>query len=236
MSTGVILGSVSGERTTDYAALGFCGLSDGQLKCRLFHLTGAVRRIMELHRRFPNGGFMLEDITLSRQPSTESVVVGWLRRLRATWNGCKHMVTLALLCIAGCSCFYTLQSSHRRRGCGDVASCKVYIKEFASKWLERHEAHAKTATALRKHSIGAECGVRQMLQLACKEPVTRNRRRRPFPSESAVPGFAEYLRDERGFAEGASCPRQFSPLSSWSTHRKWLRARAAISVVICEYC
>jgi integrase/recombinase XerD len=39
-----------------------------------------------------------------------------------------------------------------------------------------------------------------MLQLACKEPVTRNRRRRPFPLESEVPGFAEYLRSERGFA------------------------------------
>jgi site-specific recombinase XerD len=90
----------------------------------------------------------------------------------------------------------------QKKGCRDIASCKAYIKEFVSKWLERHEAHAKTATALRKHSIDAECGVRQMLQLACKEPVTRNRRRRPFPLESAVPGFAEYLRDERGFAEG----------------------------------
>lgn len=47
----------------------------------------------------------------------------------------------------------------------------------------------------------AECGARQMLQLACKEPVTLNRRRGPFPFESAVPGFAEYLRSERGFAE-----------------------------------
>jgi integrase/recombinase XerD len=42
--------------------------------------------------------------------------------------------------------------------------------------------------------------VRQMPQLACKEPVTRNRRRRPFPLELGVPGFAEYLHRERGFA------------------------------------
>jgi site-specific recombinase XerD len=40
-----------------------------------------------------------------------------------------------------------------------------------------------------------------MLQLACKEPGTGNRRRRPFPFQSAVRGFAEYLRSERGFAE-----------------------------------
>jgi len=52
-----------------------------------------------------------------------------------------------------------------------------------------------------EHPIDAECGVRRLLQLACKEPVTRNRRRRPFPLESAVPGFAEYLHGERGFAQ-----------------------------------
>src|SRR5450755_2719884 len=40
-----------------------------------------------------------------------------------------------------------------------------------------------------------------MLQLACKERVTRNRRRGLFPFEAAVPGFAEYLQSERGFAE-----------------------------------
>ncbi len=67
--------------------------------------------------------------------------------------------------------------------------------------MEQHGAEAKSAVAVRKHTIDAEYGVRQMLQLACKEPVTRNRRRRPFPLESEVPGFAEYLRSERGFAE-----------------------------------
>jgi integrase/recombinase XerD len=88
----------------------------------------------------------------------------------------------------------------QEKGCKDVASCKAYIKEFVSQWLEQHGAKAKTAVAVRKHAIDAECGVRQMLQLACREPVTRNRRRRPFPLESEVPGFAEYLRSERGFA------------------------------------
>jgi integrase/recombinase XerD len=89
----------------------------------------------------------------------------------------------------------------QKKGCKDVASCKPYIKEFVSQWLEQHGAKAKSAVAVRKHTIDAECGVRQMLQLACKEPVTRNRRRRPFPLESAVPGFAEYLHGERGFAQ-----------------------------------
>jgi integrase/recombinase XerD len=89
----------------------------------------------------------------------------------------------------------------QKKGCRDIASCKAYTKEFVSLWLEQHGADAKTAVAVRKHSIDAECGVRQMLNLACKEPVTRNRHRRSYPFESAVPGFAEYLRRERGFKE-----------------------------------
>lgn len=87
------------------------------------------------------------------------------------------------------------------KGCRDIASCKAYIKEFVSQWLEQHGAKAKSAVAVREHTIDAECGVRQMLQLACKEPVMRNRRRRPFPLGAEVPGFAEYLHSERGFAE-----------------------------------
>jgi len=89
----------------------------------------------------------------------------------------------------------------QKKGCREIASCKAYIKEFVSQWLEQHGAKTKTAVAVCKHAIDADCGVRQMLQLACKEPVTRNRRRGPFPFESAVPGFAAYLRSERGFAE-----------------------------------
>jgi hypothetical protein len=71
-----------------------------------------------------------------------------------------------------------------KKGCRDIAFCKAYIKEFVSRWLEQHGAKAKTVVAVSKHAIDAECGVRQMLQLACNEPVIRNRRRRPFPFES----------------------------------------------------
>ena len=88
----------------------------------------------------------------------------------------------------------------QKKGCKDVASCKAYIEEFVSQWLEQHGAKSKTAVAVRKHTIDAECGVRQLLQLACKEPVMRNRRRRPFPLESES-GFAGSICSERGFAE-----------------------------------
>jgi len=52
----------------------------------------------------------------------------------------------------------------QKKGCRDIASCKAYIKEFVSQWLEQHGVKTKTAVAVRKHTIDAECGVRQMLQ------------------------------------------------------------------------
>jgi len=146
-------------------------------------------------------GFMLEDYYV--KPST-------IDRIRACWLAPQMESYLEWLQAQGYSrlvvyrrlpLLFHFAEFAQKKGCRDVASCKVYIKEFVSQWLELHGAHAKTVTALRKHSIDAECGVRQMLQLACKEPITRNRRRRPFPLESAVPGFAEHLHGECGFAE-----------------------------------
>jgi hypothetical protein len=56
----------------------------------------------------------------------------------------------------------------QKKGCRDVASCKVYIKEFVSQWLEQHGANAKTAVAVRKHAIDAECGVRKSSTTHCR--------------------------------------------------------------------
>jgi hypothetical protein len=58
----------------------------------------------------------------------------------------------------------------QKKGCRDIASCKAHTKEFVSLWLEQHGAHAKTAVALRKHAIDAECGVRQMLIWPARNP------------------------------------------------------------------
>ena len=41
----------------------------------------------------------------------------------------------------------------QKKGCRDSASCKAYIKEFVSQWLEQHGAKAKTAVAVRKHAL-----------------------------------------------------------------------------------
>jgi NAD(P)-dependent dehydrogenase (short-subunit alcohol dehydrogenase family) len=102
--------------------------------------------------------------------------------------------TLASLCNRRLPLLFNFAEFAQKKGCKDAAPCKAYIKELASHWSEQHGAKAKMVVAVRKHAIDAECGVRQMRQLACKEPATRNRRRRPFPLECEVPGFAEYLR------------------------------------------
>lgn len=86
-------------------------------------------------------------------------------------------------------------------GCSDIASATVFVEEFVSQWLCQHGAEAKTTASLRKHRIFTESAIQQMLRLACEGRVKRNRHRRSFPLASSVPGFAEYLRSERGFKE-----------------------------------
>jgi integrase/recombinase XerD len=89
----------------------------------------------------------------------------------------------------------------QKRGCTNIASAFDLIEEFVSEWLVQHGAEAKAAAALRKHALDVGNGLRQMLRLARDGRVMSNRRRRPFPLESAVPGFQEFLRDERGLME-----------------------------------
>jgi site-specific recombinase XerD len=89
----------------------------------------------------------------------------------------------------------------QKRGCTEIASAFDLIEEFASEWLVQHGAEAKTAAALRKHALDVGNGLRQMLRLARDGRLMSNRLRRPFPLESAVPGFQQFLRDERGLME-----------------------------------
>jgi integrase/recombinase XerD len=89
----------------------------------------------------------------------------------------------------------------QKRGCRDTASATALVEEFVSHWLGQHGAEAKTSASLRKHSIDVGNAIRQMLRLASDGRVTSNRHRHPFPFESAAPGFAEYLRCERGLKE-----------------------------------
>jgi hypothetical protein len=77
----------------------------------------------------------------------------------------------------------------REKGCTEIASAAAFVEDFVSLWLNQHGAEAKTPESLRKHRIFNESGVLQMLRLACEGRAMRNRHRRQFPLESAVPGF-----------------------------------------------
>ena len=184
---------------------------------------------------------------------------GLAPKSRATWNGWKSTVTLGPPCFAGCHFCFILPSSRRRKAV-PIASATAFVEEFVSLWLSQHGAEAKTAASLRKHRIFNESTVLQMLRLACEGHAMRNRHRRPFPLESAVPGFAEYLRCEHGFKEitiyayrrhlnelaeylsqpaslrSVSCLRPSWRLSSSIVRREWLPAPVVISVIICGCC
>jgi integrase/recombinase XerD len=82
----------------------------------------------------------------------------------------------------------------QNRGCTDVAAAFALVEEFVSEWLVKHGAEAKTPASLRKHAIDIGNAIRQLLRLASGSQVGHNRHRRPFPLESVVPGFKEYLR------------------------------------------
>jgi len=107
----------------------------------------------------------------------------------------------------------------QKRGCTDVASALALVEDFVSQWLVQHGPEAKTSASLRKHAIDVGNATRQMLRLASGDPVRHNRHRRPFPLESEVPGFQEYLR-----SESSHC---VTGLSSWCSitpereRRKW---------------
>jgi len=89
----------------------------------------------------------------------------------------------------------------QKRGCTDVASAFALVEEFVSEWLAQHGAEAKTSASLRKHAIDIGNATRQMLRLASGSGVRHNRHCSPFPLESEVPGFQEYLRSECGLME-----------------------------------
>jgi integrase/recombinase XerD len=89
----------------------------------------------------------------------------------------------------------------QKNGCRDIASATAFVEAFVSQWLRQNGAEAKTSESLRKHRIFAESAVLQMLRLACERRVRRNRHCHAFPLKAEVPGFADYLRCERGLNE-----------------------------------
>jgi hypothetical protein len=103
----------------------------------------------------------------------------------------------------------------QKKGSKDVSSCKAYIKEFVSQWLEQRGAKSKTAVAVRKHTIDAECGVRQLLQLACKGASHTQSPAPPVSTRIRGSGFAEARKSQKD--------KQGKAKRSFPVHRKLLR-------------
>ncbi|KVQ11404.1 integrase [Burkholderia ubonensis] len=84
------------------------------------------------------------------------------------------------------------------RGATDGQTALAHIEAFAQHWQSIHGKSCSSDVARAKVAHDARNPVRQMLELALYGGVGPHRQRKPFPFEAEVPGFAGYLRDERG--------------------------------------
>jgi integrase/recombinase XerD len=85
-----------------------------------------------------------------------------------------------------------------RHGATDGWTALEHVEPFVRHWQSVHGRSCKFDRASTKLAREARNAVRQMLELALHGSAVPHRPHRPFPFEAEVPGFAGYLRDERG--------------------------------------
>ena len=95
------------------------------------------------------------------------------------------------------------------RGAIDGQTALAHVEPFAQHWESIHGKSCRSEAARTKVAFDARNAVRQMLDLALYGSVGRHRQRKPFPFESEVPGFAGYLRDERGLKDDTTARHAF---------------------------
>ena len=84
------------------------------------------------------------------------------------------------------------------RGAFDGQTALEHVEPFAQHWESIHGKSCRSEAARAKVASDARNPVRQMLELALYGSVGPHRRRKPFPFQTEVAGFAGYLHDERG--------------------------------------
>lgn len=89
-----------------------------------------------------------------------------------------------------------------RRGAIDGWAALEQVEPFVQHWQSIHGRTCKSDDARMKVAHEARNPVRQMLELVLHGSVGSHRTHKPFPFEAEVPGFADYLRDERGLRPG----------------------------------
>lgn len=87
------------------------------------------------------------------------------------------------------------------RGAVDGQAALEHVEPFAQYWASIHGKSCRSEAARAKVAFDARNPVRQMLELALHGSVGPHRQRKPFPFQAEVPGFAGYLRDERGLKD-----------------------------------
>lgn len=87
------------------------------------------------------------------------------------------------------------------RGATDGASALAHVDAFVEHWKKLHGRNCKTSDALHQVALDASGPVMQMLGVALYGKVQSRRKPKSFPFEDEAPGFAAYLREERGLAE-----------------------------------
>ena len=88
-----------------------------------------------------------------------------------------------------------------QRGATGGGSALEHVEAFAAYWQALHGKTCKSADASAKVAQDARTPVRQMLELALRGAVAPHRQHKVFPFEADAPGFANYLREERGLKE-----------------------------------
>lgn len=85
------------------------------------------------------------------------------------------------------------------RGCSSYDDLPALVEPFAEQWMIEHGRNCKTEATLSKVGNEARGPVRQMLALILPGYSSRSERKDPF--SDSVPGFFQYLRDERGLRD-----------------------------------
>jgi integrase/recombinase XerD len=113
-----------------------------------------------------------------------------------------------------------------RHGATDGWTALEHVEPFVRRWQSVHGRSCKSDSARARVAREARNAVRQMLELALHGSVEPHRPRKPFPFEAEVPGFAGYLRDERGL-KPASIRQYVHYLNGLQTFIK--RAHASVA-------
>src|ERR1700736_1846174 len=79
---------------------------------------------------------------------------------------------LSPCCVPTVAAAFSICRVAKKKGCRDIVSCKAYIKEFVSQWLEQLPAHDRGhAWKSREHTqSGARCSA--YFLPVCRPPVS----------------------------------------------------------------